>query len=481
MGMDSYPIILTSRVQSLADMWGNFSERLMDGLYPDLFYRPLLNLSFALDHALWGLAAPGYQLSNVFYFVACALSLYVFLVTRPAPRAPVFALAGVILFLLHPLQFEVLPFPPRRPELLCSTFILLALAAEARGGWRFRVLGGAAGLLALAAKETAVILPGLVFLRALLYAEQVGLRGRLIVAGKRAVISTVPVGIYLAARFAVLGGMGGRGSITLTKALEVFPQKLGTMLRTVASPSSPQSWTVAGVWLLLSVPLLLAGLRRERRAPAADLLFAAGWLVLLAAIYTMSKGLLPWYFLIAVIGFSVAVSGICEGYASWLCRDRPVLRVAGLAILGTVGLLVSLSQLRWSPAIRPYALWRLATAEDNLLLERFERTLEEADAGSVTRLLAERKKIKGVEEAAMFRGVVLQTHYSLQAWAELVHPDREVRVLKNPRLLKSEPLKPSEVVVILDRRPRAKQGRQQAEGSQGDGGAHRDAAGGNSP
>ncbi len=465
LGMDNYPIILTSRVLSWADLWGNLTERLMDGFYPAAFYRPLLNLSFAVDYALWGLAAPGYQLSNVLCFAACALSLYAFLATRPVPRAPGYALAGVIFFLFQPLLFEVLPFPPRRPELLCLTFMLLALASEARSGWRFRTLGGVAALLALAAKETAIILPGLVFLWTLAYARG-DLRRRVLAAGGRALISVVPVALYLAARFEVLGGMGGRGPIDFGKALEVFPKTLGTLLLRVSSPSSPESWTLAGVWLLLSIGLLVAagkrfssdpGDRRQRWAPVADLLFAAGWLVLLAAIYTLSKRLSPWYVVAAVIGFSVALSAICEGYGSWLRRDSPILRVAGLAILAAVGVLVSTSQLRWSPALRPYALWRLTTAADDLLVKTFEDTLLEAEVGSVTRLMAGRKKIKGAEGAALFRGAVLQTDYSLQAWAELVHPEREVRVLKSRHPLKREPLKPSEVVIILDRRPRPKQ------------------------
>ncbi len=489
LGMDSYPIILTSRVLSLADLWGNLTERLMDGFYPADFYRPLLNLSFALDHALWGLTAAGYQLSNVLCFAACGLALYAFLVTRPVAKAPIYAILGVVFFLFHPLVFEVLPFPPRRPELLCSAFMLLALSAEARSGWKFRVLGGAAALLALAAKETAAILPGLIFLRALLYPPAPSLRGRALAAGSRALASAVPVVLYLAVRFAVLGGMGGRGQINLQKAQEVFPQTWGTLVRTVTSPSSLESWTLAGVWLLLSLPLLLMAwasgrsdadgdARPQRLAVVADLLFSAGWLVLLAAIYALSKRLSPWYVVVAVFAFAIAFSGICEGYGSWL-RRRPIgLRVAGAAGFAVALLLVYQSQLRWSPIIRSYSLWQQATTEDARLLERFEQTLEQMDDGSITRLPAELKKIQGVGDEALFRSVVLQSDYSLQAWAQLHYPAREVRVLKNKRPLKSEPLKPTEVVVILDRRPKPKRVKAPAERSKS--GTPPDAAGGES-
>ena len=495
LGMDSYPIILTSRVQSLGDLWGNFSERLMDGYYPADFYRPLLNLSFALDYALWGLSAAGYQLSNVLYFAGCAAALYAFLISRPATRAwspqggsrPAgYALVGVSFFLFHPLQFEVLPFPPRRPELLCSMFVLLALAAEAHSGWRSRVLSGAATLLALASKETAAILPALVFFRVLLYPgpdqRRVGGVGdeqrlRWFTAGRRAGLSAVSVVVYLAARFAVLGGMGGRGSITPAIVLEAIPENLVTLLRTVTFPASPDSWTMAGIWLLLGLPLLIAAIWRrgsDRQPWLTDLGFSAVWLVLLASIYSLSGRLSPWYTAMAIVPFGVALSGICEGYGSWLrqssgqpgspestSRWSPIGRGAAYRTAGAAGLigvvmLLSLSQLRWSPVFRSYPLWRRATVEDRAILARFKKVLEQAEAGSMTRILADKKKIKGKGAALMFQGVVLQAHYSLQAWAALFYPDREVRVLKNRRPLKTEPLKPSEVVVILDRVPKPK-------------------------
>ena len=61
LGFDCYPIIVTSRVRSLSDFLGNFTEKLMDGRYEgpppftSEFYRPLVNWSFAVDEALWGL------------------------------------------------------------------------------------------------------------------------------------------------------------------------------------------------------------------------------------------------------------------------------------------------------------------------------------------------------------------------------------------------------------------------------------------
>ena len=70
-GHDNYPILIASRIRSWADFVGTFTEPLMDGRYAGEFYRPLLNLSFAVDHALWGTAAWGFQLTNAILFAGC--------------------------------------------------------------------------------------------------------------------------------------------------------------------------------------------------------------------------------------------------------------------------------------------------------------------------------------------------------------------------------------------------------------------------
>ncbi|HEY5659002.1 MAG TPA: hypothetical protein VIY27_14540, partial [Myxococcota bacterium] len=71
LGHDVYPMIAASRIQSASDLVGTFSEPLMDGRFPKGdFYRPVTNLSFALDYALWGLTPFGYHLTDLLIFVA---------------------------------------------------------------------------------------------------------------------------------------------------------------------------------------------------------------------------------------------------------------------------------------------------------------------------------------------------------------------------------------------------------------------------
>ena len=113
MGWDSYPTIAASRVQGLGDLLGSFSEELMDGRYPGgHFYRPVTNLVFALDHAVWGLRPLGYHLTNLVILLAGVVAVFVLARRWLGPGwGPCVA---ALVFALHPLQLETVPVAARR-------------------------------------------------------------------------------------------------------------------------------------------------------------------------------------------------------------------------------------------------------------------------------------------------------------------------------------------------------------------------------
>jgi tetratricopeptide (TPR) repeat protein len=160
--------------------------------------RPLLNLSFALDHALGGENVLGYHLTNVAIHALAAVVLFALLrhtLAPPAagtlPGAPghrlpspptaapaqdaaasLLAFSAALLWALHPLQTESVTYLVQRAESLAGLFYLVALYAFARGaepaaarsrGW----FAGAAlaCTLGMATKETVATAP----LVALLY------------------------------------------------------------------------------------------------------------------------------------------------------------------------------------------------------------------------------------------------------------------------------------------------------------------------
>jgi protein O-mannosyl-transferase len=150
----------------------NVSIRRISDLRPLIWHdvsRPLVNLSYALDHATWGLQPFGFHLTNLLLHL-----LNILLVFRVAEAATVdffgnrrrshtSAYAAAMLFAVHPMLTQAVGYVSGRSELLCATFFLSALLC-ARRWWQERrmhwaVLGGASWCLALAAKEVAVMLP----------------------------------------------------------------------------------------------------------------------------------------------------------------------------------------------------------------------------------------------------------------------------------------------------------------------------------
>lgn len=151
-------------------------ERLLDWralLWHDVA-RPLVNLTFALDYAIWGGRTPaGFHLTNL--LLHCVGIVAVFWMTRAlvadagrgvaavphAPLAPAVIAGG--LFALHPALTQAVAYVSARAEVLCAVFLLTAFAAARRwfiGGSRWWALPTLlAWLAALASKEIAAVFP----------------------------------------------------------------------------------------------------------------------------------------------------------------------------------------------------------------------------------------------------------------------------------------------------------------------------------
>jgi tetratricopeptide (TPR) repeat protein len=137
--------------------------------------RPLLNFSFALNHAIGGLDPRGYRAVNLLIHLAAALVLFAVL-RRVLARVPAVASAGsplafaaTLLWAVHPLQTAAVTYIVQRAEslaALCTLLVLLAflggLDSRRPARWHFAaVLAAAAGV---ATKETGAIAPLLVLL-----------------------------------------------------------------------------------------------------------------------------------------------------------------------------------------------------------------------------------------------------------------------------------------------------------------------------
>ena len=140
--------------------------------------RPLVNASFALDHALWGLNPAGFRATNILIHLAATIVLFHLL--RVVLGGPVLGLRlgavadqsaflAALLWGLHPLQTESVTCIAQRTESLCGLFYLftlLGVAGHAQGNVsrdaarrRWAVVAVVACAAGMAVKEVMVTAP----------------------------------------------------------------------------------------------------------------------------------------------------------------------------------------------------------------------------------------------------------------------------------------------------------------------------------
>lgn len=130
-------------------------------------YRPVLTLSYLLDYHFWKFNPLGYHLTNVVIHILNAILLYFlfllflgFFGTQKL-RYPI-ALLASILFVLHPIQTEVVNGVAFREDALFSLFFFLTLIfflkTKTTRNPLFYVCSLASYFLALLSKETALIM-----------------------------------------------------------------------------------------------------------------------------------------------------------------------------------------------------------------------------------------------------------------------------------------------------------------------------------
>lgn len=140
-------------------------------------YRPVDNLTYFIDYALWQLKPAGYHLTNLIIHVVNMVLVYLLFVCLGIRQGA--ALFGALLFGLHPIQSEAVCNIGYRADSLAAFFILSAFLfwIRFRGTCRkhWYVLSAGAFLLGVFSKESAVVFPLLV----LLYDNYFKLRPRL--------------------------------------------------------------------------------------------------------------------------------------------------------------------------------------------------------------------------------------------------------------------------------------------------------------
>lgn len=133
--------------------------------------RPLVNLTFALNHAWGGLDVAGYHVVNIALHAVCALLLFglirrTVLISFPtvAASATGFACAAALVWAVHPLNSEAVNYLTQRTELMMAACYLLTLYAALRvtpdrAGRPWMVVAVLACAAGMASKESMVTAP----------------------------------------------------------------------------------------------------------------------------------------------------------------------------------------------------------------------------------------------------------------------------------------------------------------------------------
>lgn len=425
-GFDSYPLIAAARVQSLADLWGIFSEELMDGRYTDgRFYRPVTHASFALDYALHGLSPRGYHLTDLVLLAACATAVAAAGVRLLGSGFRAAALIAAGLVLLHPLVMEVVPAPPRRADVMALLFSAFLLASAPRPGERSRVvLPALLAAGAVGAKETGALSPLLLLALLLLEARRHG--APLGQAIARALPAGAGLAAVLAARTLVLGGLGGHGESGLPGAAALAGLAPDYAIRVLY----PQPWLGSSPSLRYAVfaalALLLIGAclvaRREREA-RTGLTMLGVWAAALLAISLLSGRLHDWYAFAFLAPYGLLLGCLVrQGVrqlrsGSWL--SGALIAAPALVLLG--------SHLAVSHAVRPYRNILQAGRLAEQSYSGFDRLLDEGQPGRAFQFNPWVPMLPPHSDRSEVRGLFLFAPYSLQAYADL-HADYPVRV-----------------------------------------------------
>ncbi len=361
-------------------------------LMQDIF-RPVVNLSYAIDFARSGLDPAGYHLTNIVLHMTNVVLLF-FVVTqlvrdKEARKAAdtdtsasclAAAFAAASIFAVHPVMTEAVGYVSGRSELLCTTFFLaafLALRSYLVGGRpQWLVTGITAFVLGLGAKETAAVLPfALIAYDFFILGDTKGkqrrrfLRFHLPFAGFVTIAGLIRVGVYLGVEQGSQAVGLWHNALTevgvvwryLILLVAPFSQSIMHPVETVTRVTEPEA--LLAILGLLAAAALLWALRR--RFPLVVLGWVWFFLLLAPAhVIPLQEAMAEHRVYTASCGFFLAIGAGTAMLFSWLqSRSRSPLRIMGLVLIPLLAGLSYLTVARNQIWQDPVTLWADAAAK----------------------------------------------------------------------------------------------------------------------
>ncbi len=352
--------------------------------------RPIVNFSYAVDRAMWGAAPFGFHLTNVLFHALNVVLLFCLARRFRLDVTPAFAAAALLA--VHPMMTEAVGYVSGRSEVLCATFLLLAMLSadrwlrgreEHRGRWLGAML--AAWIAALMTKETAAMFPFVLVLYDWLDvarpfqgreggAERAALQfsRRLRVVYAPLIAFTVLAGlarVWVLARIEYPGQVSIHWSYLLIDA-DVFRRYLGMMavptgqalfheVRAIGSLFDPRA--IAGLAVVAVVAAAVWRMRRSEWLASFGLAWFALMLVPSSVLIALDQGepMTEHRVYVASAGLFLAIGAGIAHVADRLAGQDRTIRRAGAVVLALVLLSFAADTLlRNAVWASPVTLWR---------------------------------------------------------------------------------------------------------------------------
>ena len=171
---DQNQIVRNTLVQSWRFVPGYFRGKQWLTLFPNAsanYYRPMNFVWLRLNDALFGLQPAGWHATAILLHLLA--TFLAFVIARRVTGSPLVATLTALLFGIHPTRHEVVAWVSGTTESLWAVFFLLAFLSylKSRDGDRVRwiAISSACYGAGLLSKETAIVLPIVIFAHAWLY------------------------------------------------------------------------------------------------------------------------------------------------------------------------------------------------------------------------------------------------------------------------------------------------------------------------
>ncbi len=375
---------------------GYFLERVWSFAYPGIlgnYYRPIFLLFLLLNYKIFGPYPAGWHLVTVAAHVG--VTYLVYLLARRLTRDSNTALIAALIFGVDPVHIESVAWISGVTDPLVALFLLPAffcyLNVREQAAHRRTWLAGSLALygLAMRSKETALILPIIIFVFEWNWMEPSGRESWIKTVCQRGRVSTIRVMpfvlltfVYLGVRWRVLQGLGHTMMpLSISTIIFTWPQLLWFYLRHLVWPFNlsvfynvPYVKTPGILSFLL--PLgglsgvgLLVGLWTHRLGKSSPsnkrlVLFACAW-ILIPFIPLLDLSVLPVgeiahdrYLYLPSMGFAILVAMALRRlrFGNLRLFGMPALQVAAVVLLAVVlGVSTSLQDRYWANDMRLYA------------------------------------------------------------------------------------------------------------------------------